>query len=248
MGNLRNSEPWLVELLFLLKDELEYKTFVDVGANIGQTLLKVRAMSDDLPYIGFEPNPHCVSYLHELCKVNRFNNVEIIPVGIASDTKIMPLKLFGNSMIGSAASIIENYRPENRVVQTVKVPVLARHAIEELLTSETGIIKIDVEGAELEVIESLKHIIDRDRSILIVEILPVYEKSNSIRLKRQNEIEKILQTMDYVIFRILRNIDDHFLKIEELDGFGIHGNLDLSDYLFLPKEKVEQLKLLLFNQ
>src|SRR5690348_13368483 len=52
------SEPWFLQLLTLL---LPYNkgSFVDVGANLGQTMIKVKALDSARKYIGFEPNPTC---------------------------------------------------------------------------------------------------------------------------------------------------------------------------------------------
>jgi hypothetical protein len=43
-------------------------TFFDVGANVGQRLLAVRAVVPDMPYIGFEPNVVCAAYTHRLMR------------------------------------------------------------------------------------------------------------------------------------------------------------------------------------
>ena len=40
---------------------IENKKFIDVGVNIGQTLLKLKSVSSEIDYIGFEPNPICVN-------------------------------------------------------------------------------------------------------------------------------------------------------------------------------------------
>ena len=40
--------------------------FIDVGANVGQTLLDTLNAHPMVQYIGFEPNPSCVFYLRTL--------------------------------------------------------------------------------------------------------------------------------------------------------------------------------------
>ena len=51
-----------------------YKGFIDVGVNVGQTLLKLKSISSEINYLGFEPNPNCVNYLKNL-----ITNYEGIP-------------------------------------------------------------------------------------------------------------------------------------------------------------------------
>jgi hypothetical protein len=59
-SNLFISEPWMIDLLKIILP-IEKERFIDVGVNIGQTLLKLRSISDNIDYIGFEPNPVCIN-------------------------------------------------------------------------------------------------------------------------------------------------------------------------------------------
>jgi hypothetical protein len=71
LSNLKSHEVWMDDLLEkLLLSENDVCSFFDIGANIGQTLLKVRAISKKVHYIGFEPNPGCVHYLNHLVANN----------------------------------------------------------------------------------------------------------------------------------------------------------------------------------
>ncbi len=71
------TEMWMVEVLKRLLP-LKPGTFIDVGANIGQTLLKLRAVSQSTPYLGFEPNPACAAYMQELILANNFEQTLMI--------------------------------------------------------------------------------------------------------------------------------------------------------------------------
>jgi FkbM family methyltransferase len=65
------------------------------------------------------------------------------------------------------------------------VPVFHGKALTQFLPSKVGsILKVDVEGAELEVIEGLKSWINETRPIIIIEVLPVYTVENKFRLQR----------------------------------------------------------------
>ena len=63
-----NTESWMKDLIIKLQ-KLKDGIFIDVGANIGQTLMKLRSISS-VPYVGIERNPECVVYLEKLIKVN----------------------------------------------------------------------------------------------------------------------------------------------------------------------------------
>jgi FkbM family methyltransferase len=57
-------------------------TFVDVGMNLGQTLLAAKAIDPARHYIGFEPNPHCFAYCEQLTQLNQLPNVSLVPIGL----------------------------------------------------------------------------------------------------------------------------------------------------------------------
>lgn len=77
-----SSEPWLSGALIKLLP-LRKGLFVDVGANLGQTLIKLKSIKPARGYVGFEPNPACVFYLRELIRRHAFENSEIIPAGLS---------------------------------------------------------------------------------------------------------------------------------------------------------------------
>ncbi|CAN5345224.1 hypothetical protein BH23BAC1_BH23BAC1_50830 [soil metagenome] len=240
---LNPEDHWMLQLLSNLIGNQSYtKGFIDVGVNLGQTLLKVKSVNPVINYIGFEPNPACIFYLNELIALNNFQNTEIIPVGISNRTTILKLNLFSASLVDSSASMVEGFRNESTVTKTIHVPVFRFSDINKYKEFEIGIIKIDVEGAELEVIKGFKDKIIADRPILIVEILPAYETDNAQRVLRQEEIQKILNELRYAIFRIIKNKHD-FIKIEEIHEFGFHSDINLCDYIFAPSEQSEKLKM-----
>ena len=40
--------------------------YLDIGVNIGQTLMKLKSVNPKIEYIGFEPNATCVHYVNKL--------------------------------------------------------------------------------------------------------------------------------------------------------------------------------------
>ena len=99
------SEPWMVELLDCILPE-QQGVFLDVGVNVGQTLVKVKAIDANRKYVGFEPNPVCNFYVQELIKKNDFKNCTIFPVGLFTENCVLSLDLFLNDPTDSSASLI----------------------------------------------------------------------------------------------------------------------------------------------
>ena len=172
--------------------EVRSECFIDVGANVGQTLLKVRALSSDVPYIGFEPNSACVFYLSRLATLNGFKKTAIIPVGLFNRDCLLELDFYTESMVDSAASTTQHFRPNQAVYRKEFVPVFRFDGCKTIPFDEIGVIKVDVEGGELEVLEGMQETISVFRPFIIVEVLPVYSEANLARLKRQEKLEALI--------------------------------------------------------
>ena len=229
------SEPWMINLLRNVMPHRE-GAFIDIGANLGQTLVKVQAVAPEIQYVGFEPNPICVFYLWELIKLNEWHNCTIVPAGLYPENKILNLECIGDKDADSGASIIHNFRSNRQITKTIPVPVLNYQSIQNTLEiGPVGFIKIDVEGAELDVVETLRPLIEKNKPILLVEILPVHKAENIERKKRQEELLRILKSLKYKVFRIQKK-NGEFFELVPINDIGIHGDLDLCDYIMVPCE------------
>ena len=152
--------------------------FIDIGTNIGQTLLKVKSISADMKYVGIEPNVVCVNYMYNLIRHNNFGNVRIFPVGLAEKSEM--LTLYADNEFASGASMIHGFRSQQKIKHEYNTPVFSGDFI--LGKCNPYLIKIDVEGFELDVIKGLQETLRRERPIVICEILPNYlgKKRNDI--------------------------------------------------------------------
>lgn len=242
-NNLFMSEVWMVELLSKLLQEkkIHEKKFIDIGVNIGQTLIKLRSVSNEMNYIGFEPNPLCIFYTNELIKVNptiKNQNTLLLPVGISTKDEILTLNMYSENEMDASASIIEEFRKDHEIKLKTSVPVFSATNIDNNsnVLKNVGIIKIDVEGAELEVLTSLKDVLKKERPIILIEILPIYKSENEFRIKRQIEIESIFNDLNYSIYRVKKKKNDSFSNLKKIETIEIHSNLDHCDYVISPNE------------
>lgn len=241
LSNLYMSEPWMVDLLKIITPIANDK-FIDVGVNVGQTLIKLKSVNQNIDYVGFEPNPSCVNYVNELVKQNSFKNITLIPVGISEKNEIGELVFFYASKADSSASIIENFRPNQAIHRKEYIPIFDVQTIKKTTHLENlSIIKIDVEGAELEVIRGFKEDIKNCHPILMVEILPSYNIENIVRINRQQEIESILKEFNYKMYSVIKE-NEKFIDFKEIETFEIHGDLNACEYVFVPDTKVEAFK------
>ncbi|SNS74051.1 methyltransferase, FkbM family [Belliella buryatensis] len=240
LPNLFISEPWMIDTLeIILKINQESKSkFIDVGVNIGQTLLKLKSVNKSIDYIGFEPNPICVFYTNKLIQANNFKNCKLIPIGISDSSELGVLNFLSNSQTDSGASMISNFRSEDKIVNREFIPLMdINHIKDNIELDEFSILKIDVEGGELEVLKSFFELIKLNQPVILLEILPTYNELNKFRILRQNEILKMIKSLNYSIFRVIKE-KGMFDNFEQILDFEIHSDLDRCDYVLIPSNKI----------
>lgn len=240
--NLRDWEPWMVTLMQRIVP-LEGGLFVDVGANIGQTLLKIKGVAPRMEYLGFEPNPSCNHYLGILIEKNNLKMARVIPIGIAQKEGIITLVRYNQRLSDSTASIVPGFRSESKICGEMNIPIYNLNTIKQSVNfSGLSVLKIDVEGAELEVLREFKEEIIEYQPLILLEILPVYSMKYKNRLERQQEIERMVAELNYLFYRIdLKN--GKYDGVSVVMRIGIHSDLDKCDYILIPKNKKEWLEL-----
>jgi len=240
-SNVFMTEPWMIKVLQVVIP-ITNGTFVDIGANIGQTLLKLKSVSDQVEYVGFEPNPNCIFYLNRLIENNKFRNTHLIPVGISTDTYIGQLFFYFNDTVDASASILEDFRTESKIERSEYISIYSFPKLKQSLSlTKISILKIDVEGAELEVLESFEEDIVDSQPVILMEILPVYGDENKKRLDRQIEIERLFRKWGYYLHRIIRQ-HDKLVEISQINEIGIHSDLNSCDYIAIPGSRLSDFK------
>jgi len=200
---------------------------VDVGVNIGQTLIKYFAVAgQSIRYRGFEPNPICCFYTDELISANKIPNADIVPIGLGDEQGLVEL-LVASDGPDPGASIIKGYRDPGFYSNRKFISVLPGDQVFPTVGINEGgfILKIDVEGAELEVVKGLKRTLLNLRPTVIMEILPPAEFSdnvNALRITRKRETIAFMTECGYTCSNI------------SPDGT-LNGETATTDYLFLPE-------------
>lgn len=209
-------EPWL-DAVYQAVLKCREGTFVDVGANVGQTMLRIVALDSTRPYAGFEPQPWGCSLIQSFIEENNLKNHTILPLGLSNRNHLVKLymKSGGYKCAGyeSMSSTIENFRPGSFYTSSQDICVRrGDEVMAELKIPSIAAIKIDVEGGELEVIEGLPDTLREKMPFIIFEVLNHYlvltgEKLDDrvIRFRegRIEKMESLLRGQGYQIYNIL---------------------------------------------
>lgn len=234
---------WKTELIRWLLPRKK-GAFVDVGAHVGTTLLDFLATQQRGRYIGFEPTPDCIDFLRYILRINRLNNCIIVPAGLFNSNKVLPLYLNPDHPLDSGATLIENLRP-GRPVEMQYVPCYRFDDIREAIEIQAiSLVKIDVEGGELEVLEGMRTSLAEYRPFVICEVLYADHKANLDSCARRTKaLMKLLTDAGYVTFKIQKkSIHGNMDTLIRISSFPVtwytEENGNECDYLFVPEEEV----------
>lgn len=233
-NNIFENEPWMMQLfkrLLYSKQGL----FIDIGANIGQTMLKAKSVNPGLTYYCYEANPVCLYYLQELIRANKLKSSYLIPVGLSEKSGIASLNFFSKNPDDATASVLEKLRANSIIEKKELVYLTPLDGFIDSFTENISFIKIDVEGAELEVIKGAISTIRKHLPVIIIEVLPAYCSENVWRIERQHELAKILKSIGYKILRIIKDEKNTLNSFMNIENFGIDSDINNRDYLLLPE-------------
>jgi FkbM family methyltransferase len=221
--------------------------FIDVGANVGQTLLDILNSHPTVQYIGFEPNPSCVFYLRALIKLNEFNNCQVIPVGLSDETNCVPFYLSKDADASDTrATVLRDLRP-SRSLYFQYVPCFRFDDLyENIHVKNINFIKIDVEGLELETLIGMTTSLQKFRPTILCEVLFTDKDGDLAASKLRNQkLTALLNRLEFSVIRLIKTEHSPQVmdvkRIEEFSsGYWTAETMDQCDYLFIPKEKEHQ--------
>jgi FkbM family methyltransferase len=170
LGLLQPIDQTFEALLRHLYSDGLRRDFVDVGANIGRILLTLNRVDSEIAYIGFEPSTRAADLAREVIELNGLGRSHaIVPIALSDRYGFAELR-FG-SPGDVSASLNLSVRPSSMYARGCVVPTAPGDPF--LADRERiGVIKIDAEGAEPQVIRGLRNTIARCRPAIIMEVLP----------------------------------------------------------------------------
>ena len=163
-------EYWKTKLFFqLVKSNM---IVVDVGANKGYfSLLSAKLMSDKGRVLAFEPYPNNGYWLQNSIQANRYSSITLFPFALSN---LEGKKKFYVGKYSGSGSFFHSDNTTNKKF-FVKCRKLD-NVLEENAVDHVDLLKIDVQGADLEVLEGAEETLSQQNLKIVMDIDVAKEK------------------------------------------------------------------------
>jgi len=162
--------------LFCLEKSINKKVVLDIGAHIGLYTLPLSSrISPEGKIYAFEPSEINRHYLNKNLELNKIKNVEVLPYLVGSkdiqNVEFYEDKKQVNPMGGI---ILSKYMKDNATITHKQMISLDAFCQDNDIHPE--LIKIDVEGAEIDLLLGAKNILLLHKPVIVLSLHPQYIK------------------------------------------------------------------------
>lgn len=170
--------------------------FVDGGAHVGLfTLVAADIVGPEGKVFAFEPHPETFRRLQRNVELNGLRNVELHPEALGKEKGTAPFTLLHGdhapwSHLGDATETTEASVVEVRVVSLPE-------AIPVALWPRVRLIKLDLEGGEVAVLEGARPLLEAVRPDVLLEVVPDHLKRYGAAVE---DVTALLSSLGYSVY------------------------------------------------
>jgi FkbM family methyltransferase len=168
-------------------------TFVDVGANKGDfTLLAAKVVGSHGEVLSFEPEPSNCFWIRKSIEANSYENIKLYDLALSGADGTASLYLGRKS---GWHTLVPGCPARDQGVIGVVTRKLDS-VLKEADQAKVGMIKIDVEGVELEVLKGAHETLsNNDDLVLLLDLHPYLGVD-------QAEVFKLLEELDFKVYKV----------------------------------------------
>ena len=190
---------------FILNNLNEDSVFFDIGANEGYFSVLASKKNIKGKTYSFEPVQSLIPIINKNISINKIKNCRVLNIGIGKNNYKTKINLFPEINSG-ASSIIRKYRFFSKS-QIIQIKSLDNFYREENLNFVIDLIKIDVEGYEMQVIEGMKNLLKNKKikNLLFYYHLQIISKNDQIKIDKDiisNGYKKTEIEPNYFLYKL----------------------------------------------
>ncbi len=172
--------------------------FYDIGANVGYfSVIAARLVGGRGQVLAFEPVPQNAAYVRRNARLNKLRNIEVIEAAVdqrCGQAEFCFTEYSGGSVLASA----DHRAPDVRRVDKV-LTVTIDHCVEAEGREPPDVVKIDVEGAEHEVLLGMQSVLKKFRPVVVYEI---DDTTTEFVDRKQRRCDALLEECGYRLERL----------------------------------------------
>lgn len=218
-------EPHIANLIYSMIQPGN-QIIIDIGANIGASSIPLAKKCSDCDFYLFEPHPEVFLQLKKNCALNKLENIRLFNAAVTNQ-KLDTVNFYAQKESDNMglSSLVKNENIEN--FDEIKVPAIR---LDDIFFSgqfdrhpkKISLMKIDVQGSELDVLLSAKQVIESFRPNIIFEFESEYFDSKDEETLVQSKIENFFAELEYELYCVERL--SSFMPKIKFPGY-FHGDI-----------------------
>ncbi len=173
---------------------------IDVGAHAGQFTKLFSALVPDGHVYAFEPGGYALSILKKVHLLRRLKNVTIVAsaLGDSDGEAVLKVPVKESGSIAFGLSSVGKMQDNSRAIRTETIPVTTLDGFaEQNGLTRLDVIKADIEGWELRMLEGARQVLQKFRPCLAIEAADhMLQRAGDTREK----LATFLREMNYTAF------------------------------------------------
>lgn len=191
--------------------------YFDIGSNVG--LRSVYALSENRPTVLFDPNPEVSKISKQMIVLNDYKSYKIEQSGVSDIEGQL------NFYISSSAymsSFDKEHAAKDKIVAEMKIPVTTMNLyLKAHPQFEPKIVKIDVEGFEINVLKGASDMLQNNKPALLIEILDT--------TTNRKDILEFLASYNYEAYYLFNKAEGMLEKADATNPKQNHNYLFIAD-------------------
>ena len=183
---------------------------IDIGTHAGEFLVRYKAACNSIGitnghYYGFEPNHASFSFINELIGANDWGtSCNVLPVALADSTELKTF--YASRYADPCASIHPEINQGTSGFNSIVPTFAADEILGQLDIENIAIIKIDAEGAELDILKGLKNTIEKYRPCIHCELANIPHQDDPTHqyvLDNNRMVIEVMMNLGYQTYKIV---------------------------------------------
>lgn len=175
--------------VYFFRSKIKNPIVIDIGANIGDSVVYFKWIYPNSQILAFEPNPIAYNLLKDNIRLNKFKNVQAFNIALGNEDKFVNLYDNNEGVFNSATTNkqhSESHFGESQKMMKVKMKKISN--VSSLLNLEKiDLLKIDIEGGEGKLFEDMGSILSKTTKVIV--------EFHLIPNIHENSFDKIIQQL-----------------------------------------------------